>query len=68
MLGDAMLQTGQGASAASQAQGIAVLASESAEASAQEAADALPGACHGQRVEPGAQNRGRRHNCMLVAD
>lgn len=41
MLGDAMLQTGQGASAASEAQGIAVLASESAEASAQEAADAL---------------------------
>lgn len=41
MLGDAMLQTGQGASAASQAQGIAVQASESAEASAQEAADAL---------------------------
>lgn len=41
MLGDAMLQTDSGASAASQAQGIAVQASESAEASAQEAADAL---------------------------
>ncbi len=41
MLRDTMLQTDSGASAASQAQGIAVLASESAEASAQEAADAL---------------------------
>lgn len=41
MLGDAMLQTDSGASAASQAQGVAVQASESAEASAQEAADAL---------------------------
>lgn len=41
MLGDTMLQADSGASAASQAQGIAVLASESAEASAQEAADAL---------------------------
>ena len=41
MLGDAMLQADSGASAASQAQGVAVQASESAEASAQEAADAL---------------------------